>query len=396
MSAVRRRALSILGALTAAALFGGLVGDPPTAPAARVSTAGVATAGSAEYVEDAHGIQVRRRYVVTGAPADRTVQAGDRIRISGDAVTARRHGRARARRVTLVERTSGRWRRVESTRTRRFGAWSVVLDAGTDLTTRTFRAELSRGRGLRGGASRSFRVRVVAGVTADPTPSAPDPGPATTPAPATGEVADPAEPLPAGYAGAGSASDWSALISGGSRWNPCEVIRWAYNPAGQGYDALADVQRAFARIAGASGLRFHYVGATSWRYLGSSDDASGFPGDTADIAVGWASAAELPVLSDMTVGYGGASGWTVPGADVRIRLRRGFLVLDNGHALPTGFDRPGWGQIELHEILHTLGLGHASGSNQLMYGTATWRNLTFGAGDLAGMTRIGAPAGCLS
>ncbi|MFC7495481.1 MULTISPECIES: hypothetical protein [unclassified Nocardioides] len=373
MSVVRRRVVPVLGALASAALLCGLTTAP--APTVRATVPGPAV----ERVEHAHGVQVRRARVVTGTVADRTAYTGGRIRISGTAVTEKRHGRARSRTVRVVERLYGRWKRVESTRTDRDGAWSVVLAAGTEPRTRTFRAEVNRSRGLRAGTSPSIDVDVVAPPATDPAP--------TTPAPTT----PPVEPATAGQSG-----DWTYLFDGGSRWNPCTEIRWAYNPNGQGYDALPDIQQAFARIAAASGLRFRYVGATQWRYRGAIDDASGFPASTADIAVGWANQSELPALAGNTVGYGGASGWTVRNADVRYRLYRGYLVLDNGHALPTGFDKSGWGQIELHEILHSLGLGHAASSNQLMYGTASSRNLTFGAGDLAGMARIGSPAGCLS
>ncbi len=88
-------------------------------------------------------------------------------------------------------------------------------------------------------------------------------------------------------------------------------------------------------------------------------------------------------------------GTTVSGADVRVRMDRGYLTLDNTEVLPAGYERSGWGQVLLHEILHALGLGHADERVQIMYGTATPSNLRFGAGDLTGMTKVGAEAGCL-
>ena len=113
------------------------------------------------------------------------------------------------------------------------------------------------------------------------------------------------------------------------------------------------------------------------------------------MVVGWADAGELGKLSGNVVGVGGGRGWTITGADVAYRMERGYLTLDNGHVLPGGFDRSGWGQVILHEILHAVGLGHAGEQVQLMYETAHAGNITFGAGDITGMKKVGAPSGCL-
>jgi hypothetical protein len=392
MPAARRRVSVALGVLASAALVAGLT----SAPTATV--AGATQVAKPTFVEHVDGVRIEKRKarVVTGAASSGTAYAGSRIRISGSAVTAPRRGLAKPRKVVLAERVVGGWRDLATARSNKVGAWSMVVDAGAVAEVRTFRAEVASGRGLRAGTSTYIRVRVIAAPSETSTATAPvTPETAVANPPTSPASVDAAEPIPAGYVASGSSTDWAYLLSGGSRWNPCRVIRWAYNPTNQGYDALADVQRAFAKIAGATGLQFRYVGATAWRYLGDASDASGFPAATADIAVGWANQDELASLKGSTVGYGGASGWSVTGADVRYRLQRGFLTLDNGHTLASGFDRWGWGQIELHEILHTLGLGHAATSDQLMYGTASWRNTKFGAGDLTGMGKVGAASGCL-
>ena len=111
--------------------------------------------------------------------------------------------------------------------------------------------------------------------------------------PKVGRVVKP-ERLPAGYVGAGSARDWHFLFQGGGRWNPCKPIRWSYNPAGQRYGrALADVSRAFAKISGVSGLRFKYVGRTTYRYLGVRSEKR-FPSTRTDMVISWASPKAMP------------------------------------------------------------------------------------------------------
>jgi hypothetical protein len=244
--------------------------------------------------------------------------------------------------------------------------------------------------GLAGLRTVKLRVRVAKAVT-------PTTGPTI---PGTVDF-DPAEGLPEGYAGAGSTSDWTYLFDAqpdrfGSRWDPCTVITWTYNATSEAYDALGDVRRAFAKISGASGLRFKYLGnQQGHRFVGDNDDLDTM---TEKMVVGWAGEDELPDLDGGTVGVGGGLAHLVSGADVDLQMFQGYLTLDNdpSTALAPGFNGLGWGQVMMHEILHALGLGHAKGGDQLMYGMATSQNYQFGAGDITGMQKVGAPAGCLS
>lgn len=342
------------------------------------------TAQATSPVEASDQVRARTTYRVAAVPRADQVPVGGTIRIEGSVRTKPPGGKARARPVTLQEKESGAWVLVASRRSTKVGAYAFEIPSGDVAAVRTFRVTASRFNGLPAGATRPIVVEVVA----EPDEPGPDPDPGT-------DEYDNPEELPDGYVGAGSASSWAYLFEGGGRWNPCVVIRWAYNADGQGYAALADVQRAFAKISGASGLRFRYVGATDWRYLGQVN-APDFPADRADVVVGWANEDELPDLEGSVVGVGGGRGWSVEGEDVDVRMDRGYLTLDNGDVLPGGFDQSGWGQVMLHEVLHALGLGHADQPVQVMYGTASSKNIRFGAGDLTGMARVGAPAGCLS
>jgi hypothetical protein len=287
-----------------------------------------------------------------------------------------------------MEKVSGRWRVIARKKSTRVGAFTFMVKAGSVARTRTFRVQAGRFNGLRAVATRALIVRVVKA------PSVP-PRPPVVPETPTGF--DTPEPLPAGYVGVGAATDWTYLFPGGSRWNPCRTIRWAYNPAAQGYDALPDVKRAFARLSGISGLRFKYVGATTWRFAGDIQDPA-FPASQYDIGVGWSDDLALPRLAGNVVGIGGGLGYgaQTPGADVTYRMTRGYLILDNGHVLSPGYTQLGWGAVMMHEILHSLGLGHAQEPVQLMYGTMTEQNISPGAGDITGMKKVGAASGCLS
>ena len=229
---------------------------------------------------------------------------------------------------------------------------------------------------------------------ADVRPTAPATG-STTTAQVQDAVRFRRSAAPAPARRAARTGDWAYLMDGGSRWDPCGgPIGWSYNRTGQRYAARADVAKAFAKISVWSGLKFTYVGRTSYVYRGR---LAHFP-RRADIAVGWANAAQLKSLAGGVVGIGGATARQVTDENVKWKLVKGYLTLDKGAAsyVGRGFKHSGWGQIMMHEILHSLGLGHAKHADQLMYPVASSRNYRFGAGDRTGMRRIGRSAGCLS
>lgn len=381
MFSLTRRSTAVIVALSTAALAAGATTSPRATGAADPGPA--ETSLDRGYAEGTHTVRVRRTYQAAATAVPDTVEVGTTIRIRGTAVTTSGSRAKRRRPVLLLERTGSGWQRLARKRTTRAGAFRFRTPAGDVVHDRVFRVTARRFHGLPAARTRLIKVAVV-----EPEP-APDPPLDLAP----GDYVTP-EPLPDGHQAEGSGTDWSYLLDGGSRWDPCEPVRWAYNPRGQGYAGLADVHRAFAKISGVSGLQFQYAGETSWRYLGNIRD-SGFPDDV-DITVTWADASELDDLAGTRVGIAGGSGApAADGADVDFEMSRGYVVLDNGHALPGGFAEPGWGQVLLHETLHSLGMGHAEELVQVMYPAAHDGNTQFGAGDITGMTRVGLPAGCL-
>jgi hypothetical protein len=376
---------TVAGFLTSALVAAALTVAPAVGTSAAVTPAAAAPGTS----QADHALRSPRTYRMAGAVARRTVVVGGKIRLRGGVVTKPGRGAAKPRPIRLTERKRGRWQSIATTTSTRSGAWSFTISAGTAARTRVLRAEAPRFNRLPAARAGSVRVRVVPREATPPTGAAPSaPLPPATPAEPTSSsgIVTP-EHLPAAYVPPGRADDWSFLIAGGSRWNPCEPIEWTYNPAGQGYDALGDVRRAFARISGVSGLTFTYVGTTESRYLGTDGSVD----RSVDMVVGWANDAEFPRLAGSVIGIGGGfAAWTRSG----YKMTNGYLTLDNTAVLNPGFGTYGWGLVFEHEVLHALGLGHAAESVQLMYPMLTRDTLLFGAGDVEGMQRIGAAADC--
>ncbi|MFC6044274.1 hypothetical protein [Nocardioides hankookensis] len=360
-----RRALVAVAALAPVVT---LLGSTPSAPAADPTSG-----------QDA--VQLRKASpIVVSAP--KTARTGTAIRFAGDVVVAKK-----PRAVQLAEKRSGRWKVVARTRSARTGSFAFRLPAGTTAATRVFRAQAPAAGGLRGLVTGSLKVKVTK--TSGSSGGTGGTGPTV---PGTDDY-DAAEALPNGYDAAGSKNDWSSLFGKDSvRWDPCTVITWRYNPDGEAYDARADVTRAIAKISGVSGLKFKYVGTSSFSYRGQNHPT--FP-DDADLFVSWASAAQYDDLQGSTVGVGGgyATSQGAAALDVDWRMANGYLTLDKGASqVASGFDGSGWGQIMMHETLHAMGLGHAAsdpGSREVMAPVATSLNYRFGAGDITGMHNIG-------
>lgn len=345
----------LAAALSALLLFGLLAGPGEVAPEAT---------GPQSRPDRTHVFAdepVRPRAVRMSAPA--RAQAGKPLRITGTA-KIRRAGETRV--VRLMAKFPGRkWRTVAAKKTDGHGDFVFVISPGKVGTKRVYRVRAPREDGLGRAKSNKQMVRVVGGR------GAPN----------------------SGGGAPGSSSDWSWLFKDESaRWNPCKVIRWNYNANGSYSGSLNDMKRAFSLVANKTGLKFSYSGTTTAVPLTDREGAE------ADITVAWSTARQVPKLAGTVVGVGGASGYGVDGEDVDYRLSNGYVVLDREGTLRRGYAGSGsgtWGQVMVHEVLHALGLGHARGQAQIMFGSVNSNNHNFGAGDLGGMRRIGSAKGCV-
>ena len=194
------------------------------------------------------------------------------------------------------------------------------------------------------------------------------------------------------------------------RWNPCQkAITFAVNPALAGTSAIArasallDVQRAFAAVHAATGMTFRYVGTTTYIPTGRTwTNATNRGGEPAEIVVAWVDARHPSSL--LVPGAAGVGGFAMrarwPGAGAWIGyVGRGYVVLD---ASQNRYFKAGFGagvtrgELLLHEIGHTMGLGHTSLASQIMYPILQPRSVAkYGGYDLLGLKRLGRAAGCI-
>jgi hypothetical protein len=180
------------------------------------------------------------------------------------------------------------------------------------------------------------------------------------------------------------------------RWDPCAPVRYVVNPTWAPQTGRADLVEALRRISAVSGLRFVDDGDTDET---PSLDRPAYQPDRygarwAPLLVTWAP----PSSTDVGIG-GGTKGVAltvaVPG-EAGPSILSGQVVLDAEQRLPSGFG-PGSteGEVLLHELAHAVGLGHVDDPTQVMYYRTTNSDSEFGAGDRAGLTALGAAAGCL-
>lgn len=197
-------------------------------------------------------------------------------------------------------------------------------------------------------------------------------------------------------------NSWSYLSgSDAARWDPCRTIGYRVNPAQMPSGALAEVQTAVSRVAGASGLSYAYLGTTNT--VPGSSSAGTYPADT-QLIVAWARPGESAHLSGSNpnvAAYGG--GYWTNGAyradgSRAFRFVEGYVLMDSTKAIKPGFtaDPNGnsRGLILQHELGHTAGLGHTADRSQVMTDNVVTA-ADWGDGDRTGLNLLGRSQGCL-
>jgi hypothetical protein len=203
--------------------------------------------------------------------------------------------------------------------------------------------------------------------------------------------------------GRGNAANYSWFLrnSDGSpaHWGSCAPIHYVTNTSRAGYaGARSDLDYALGQISRNSGLRFVHDGevtnlpATSW-------GARPVDGVYPPVLIGWAHQNETDLYGTVTT----------PGATLAVAYSRfanaggrqmyvsGSVAIhpDNLRArgIVAGHGPYSVSVVLMHELAHLVGLGHVSDTQQLM-APAISPITDYGAGDLAGLARLGQLSGC--
>lgn len=180
------------------------------------------------------------------------------------------------------------------------------------------------------------------------------------------------------------------------RWDPCTPIHWQYRTSGQVRGGFPVVQRAVREIAKATGTTWVYDGAVR-----TAPTTAALPRSRsarAPVLIGWTSAGASDLLRGQPrsvvavtrhVWFG-----TVRDGKTTAAIKGAVVALDHTQRLPlTG--PLSWQAVLLHELGHAVGLDHVSDRRQLMSPVMRPAVFALGAGDRAGLRRLGREAGCI-
>lgn len=179
------------------------------------------------------------------------------------------------------------------------------------------------------------------------------------------------------------------------RYDPCTPIQWVFNPANAPAGGFDDVVEAVGRTAAATGLEFEYEGETKEAVTIDRDPVQPdrYGDRWAPMLIGWI-AHDAAIFEIDNVGVAGSA--IQENSSGRLVFVTGAIVLNGAEQLANGF-APGktWGKVVMHELGHVVGLDHVPDPAQIMHDTLVSSPGDWGAGDLAGLRRLGELAGCI-
>ncbi|MEO5709901.1 MAG: hypothetical protein ABIQ59_08765 [Nocardioidaceae bacterium] len=281
---------------------------------------------------------------------------GENATVRGRVYSRYKSGRA----VNLYSYLKSGWRRVAYTRTGANGYYTVKLPTGYYF---------KRPMQLRVGAT----SKAAGGTTAS----------------------RPFAVVPA-YAPGGLTTDWVARARGKEyRFNPCVPVTFAMNNTQGTPGAVADVKAAFALVHQATGITFTSLGTTTaYPQAGAVSPA--------DILVAWGTQADTGfTLPPESMSYGGLLD-TNRAHDAQgpvTRIVKAAIMVNS--AENSWIDEHAASQMRvrvlMHEIGAVVGLGPVVARYQRMQeGVYPVDTTNWGAGDLAGFSRVGLVEGCVT
>jgi hypothetical protein len=204
---------------------------------------------------------------------------------------------------------------------------------------------------------------------------------------------------------AGAASSYTFMATGPdgapARWDPCTPVHYVTNLAEAPAGAAAVIAGALAQVSAATGLTFVNDGATT--EVPTANRQAYQPGRYgqrwAPVVIAWARPSDTDVLPGGNIIGEGGSSWVQVGGGPKVYVS-GEAVIDSANTgvLAASFGAGSTlGELMLHELGHVTGLGHTTDSAQVMYPVLEpLPAAAYGAGDLAGLSQLGAARGCLS
>ena len=186
------------------------------------------------------------------------------------------------------------------------------------------------------------------------------------------------------------------------RWNPCQAIHYRTDLASAPVWAATDLQTAVEQISVATGILFVDDGDSG--AAPTDPSALGTAAQPAPVVVDWATRARADQLGIAQDGPGTEGlARTRPVASVDEMTGHGVFVTGSvvidpkAASLPAGFVTGGLGVLLVQQLAHLVGLGYTDAPGQVMNpGVLTSRVTVLGAGDRAGLTRLGTASGCLT
>src|SRR3954452_16204652 len=198
-----------------------------------------------------------------------------------------------------------------------------------------------------------------------------------------------------------------------ARWSPCTVINGVrrnhvinYKVHVAGVPSRVSLAKnAMARVANATGLRFHYAGTTGYiprgKLSGTSlllDAARQRDATRVQLVIAWAYGGTGAGRSNLLTGGEAGVGSISWASSTRSQLRIGdaAVVMRRGTHLKPGFTSGGsTGILLLHELGHAVGLQHVSYQREVMYPVVSSVSPSgYTLGDRSGLLKVGAAMGC--